>query len=126
MKRVALAVTAAAVGAGLAAPAAIAGGAETHIEFDLIEYVGIEGETVYRGEIFSDRRKCLLDRKVTVFRKRSGDDLKIGTTEANEDKPGEFGWALYKPGPPKSGVYYAKAKAITGCLADKSAQYGIG
>ncbi len=123
MKRLVWGMTAAALGVGLAAPAAHAAPADTHIEFESIEYSVPDGESRYAGEIFSDRRKCLLDRKITVYRKRSGKDEKIGKGEANEDKPNKFGWSVFSPGQAKNGKYYAKAPAIDGCNADKSNTY---
>ena len=123
MSRIVLIVTAALAGAGAGAMPANAAPADTHIEFETIEYSVPDGETRYGGKIFSDRRKCLLDRKVVVYRKRSGKDEKIGKGEANEDKPNMFGWSVFSPGQAKSGKYYAKAPAVDGCNADKSNTY---
>ena len=106
-----------------AAPAARAGKIDTFVDLTIIEYLVGPDETFFRGEIDSDKRKCLLDRKIVVFRKRSGDDEKIGKTEANEDKPGEFGWSLPKFGQAKPGVYYGKAPATDACKSDKSDTY---
>jgi hypothetical protein len=120
MKHFVLTAAVISVGMALAPSAAHAAPADTLVDFNIIEYDGILDETFYRGEIFSDRRKCLVNRKIVIFRKQAGKDEKIAKGEANEDKPDEFGWSASTDGQASSGTYYAKAPAIRGCEADKS------
>ncbi|MDX6586568.1 MAG: hypothetical protein QOI31_1041 [Solirubrobacterales bacterium] len=70
----------------------------------------------FSGKVKSDADPCKVDRKVTVFKKRSGDDKKIGsdTSEPNG------AWSTGNSGE-NNGKFYAKAKAEGDvCEAGKS------
>jgi hypothetical protein len=86
--------------------------------------VTIHGENGdFHGKIFSDRGRCLGDRKVIVY-KQKGDrqdpsvDLKIATdTSERVDDHGE--WSVGNTGR-KNGDFYAKVKRTDDCKPDRS------
>ncbi len=69
----------------------------------------------FSGKVKSDAAQCKENRKVTVFKKRAGDDKKLGsdTSESNG------AWSTGNSGENK-GKFYAKAKAVDVCEAGKS------
>ena len=108
----------------LAAPAAYAAKGDTLLTFEVINYTEQFDEASYRGFIYSDRQACLDGRKVTVFRKRGGEDEKVGKTETSEGQPGEYRWSLLKFQPPKDGgIYYAVVASTGDCKGDKTLTY---
>jgi hypothetical protein len=82
---------------------------------------GDEGD--FLGRIFSDRRSCLGNRKVIVY-KQKGDrqdpsvDLKIATDTS--ERNGDHGeWSVGNTGR-KNGDFYAKVKRTDDCKPDRS------
>jgi hypothetical protein len=61
----------------------------------------------FHGMVKSATASCIVDRKVTVFKKRDGDDKKINSDTS--DKDGKWNTGNTHVGP---GKYYAKAKAV--------------
>jgi hypothetical protein len=61
----------------------------------------------FHGKVKSATASCIVDRKVTVFKKRDGDDKKINSDTS--DKDGKWNTGNTHVGP---GKYYAKAKAV--------------
>ena len=81
----------------------------------------IPGETQWAGDIFSPRKACKNDRRVLVFRVRSGADEKIGSTRSYKGsaQPGYY-WVLSEPGLAPAGKYYSKVKPTEKCQGDRS------
>jgi hypothetical protein len=74
----------------------------------------------FDGQISSDAKKCVRQRRVSLYRKASGPDLRLAT--AKTDKSGEFTVAHEDPG---SGSYYLKVKrAEVGATACKRTEAG--
>jgi hypothetical protein len=80
---------------------------------------------LYHGKVTSDYPQCAHNRKVKLFRKRSGADEKIGSDSTNSHGH----WHVQFPGDPNNGdVFYAKvgvknvSSSGTGlsCAPDKS------
>jgi len=77
------------------------------------------------GKVKSDSPDCIANRKVRLFKEKSGEDKVLG--KARTDMDGK--WTIEKT--PKSGVYYAKvnqyANESTGlvCLPAKSKKVAI-
>lgn len=75
------------------------------------------------GDVTSKKDSCTVDRKVTVFRKKSGKDQKIGSDKSTPDPElGGGDWfvdlADSEPGPiTKNGNYYASTPKTNGCKA---------
>lgn len=67
------------------------------------------------GKVKSKDALCKDGRKVSIFKKRSGDDKKLGSD--NADGAGEFSFG--NPGLSK-GKYYVKARSTPGCFAGVS------
>jgi hypothetical protein len=59
----------------------------------------------FHGKVKSDVTECVVDRKVTVLKKRSGPDKRINSDTSDED--GKWSTGNTGVGP---GKYYAKAK----------------
>ena len=86
--------------------------------------VTIHGENGdFQGKIFSDRRSCLGNRKVVVY-KQKGDrqeptsDLKIATDVSERD--GDRGeWSVGNTGR-KNGDFYARVRRTDDCKGDSS------
>ena len=80
------------------------------------------GETLFAGDIFSPRKVCKNDRRVLVFRVRSGEDQKIGATRSYKGsaQPGYY-WTHSEPGLLPAGKYYSKVKRTERCQGDRSA-----
>jgi hypothetical protein len=101
-------------------PAASASGkANTRLTFDSI--VLTPSETIWAGDIFSPRKACKNQRKVLVFRQRSGADQKMGSTRSYKgtDQPGYY-WVFSKQGLAPRGKYYAKVRPTDRCQGDRS------
>jgi hypothetical protein len=64
--------------------------------------------TNFHGKVKSHHHKCIKHRKVTVKRKKSGNDQKIGSDKSNNKGK----WKVLT-GPVPSGKYYAVAKKKT-------------
>ncbi len=77
------------------------------------------------GKVQSDSPDCIANRKIRLFKEKSGSDKVIGKTRTGSDGK----WTIMKT--PKSGVYYAKvnqyANESTGlyCLPAKSKKVAI-
>lgn len=65
----------------------------------------------FSGKIKSDNPECESGRKVTVFKKKSGDDKKVGSDTADSGK-----WSTGNSGE-KKGKFYAKVGADFGACA---------
>jgi hypothetical protein len=103
-----------------AAPVAGAGGkAETKVHFTVLIETGSDG-SYFEGSIESSKKRCANDRKVSVYRKRGGPDLKIGSTRS--ERRGDLGyeWIVESDDPLVPGKYYAKAGTTNSCQGDKS------
>lgn len=89
-------------------------------------YSVVIGLTSYGGKIASERRKCQEDRKVIVFKQRSGKDDRVISTRSYErkDAPGKYVWSTAMDGQAK-GRYYAYAPAIKGCEKTSSKPFEI-
>ena len=98
--------------------------ANTNLSLDFILLTAPRGPaaaTSYVGHISSQEKRCREDRKITVYRKRPGDDQKIGAGRSDKSSHGsDTQWEITKPGEPKNGRYYAKANATNKCEGDKS------
>jgi hypothetical protein len=99
--------------AGTLSPAgAHAAKTDLNINFD-------EFDLYFFGQAFSDDSGCMNDRKVTLYRKKAGEDAKLGTDKTEIDIV--WGYWEIKPAQVKSPAnYYAKVKKKGKCKADKS------
>jgi len=103
-RRVALAVIAVvAVSAG----PAFAGGTQYPTVFTKFKYKLDGGVATFKGEISSSKGGCVSDRKVRLYRQKSGDTDKVGGDRTNNK--GKFEIDLGS-GPAKNGKYYAEIK----------------
>ena len=74
-------------------------------------------EFFYFGEISSPKQKCQSLRKITVYRKKNGDDEKIGSAKSVPDifSPEEdYVWQVNTFDEP-NGIYYAQAAKTNKC-----------
>jgi hypothetical protein len=96
------------------------GNANTRVTID--SAFVLPGETQWAGDIFSPRKVCKNDRRVLVFRVRSGQDEKIGSTRSYKGtaQPGYY-WVLSESGLAPAGSYYSKVKPTDRCQGDRSA-----
>jgi hypothetical protein len=101
-------------------PAASASGrANTKVTLDGIFTVPIE--THFDGDVKSTRKACKNDRKVKIFRKRSGADKKIGSTRSYKGLTSNtYHWSHVEDGVARAGNYYAKVKRTDKCKKDRS------
>jgi hypothetical protein len=105
-------------------PAASAAKTHTALTTDGVFYVPTPA-TLFTGDVISVKKACANKRVVTIFRKRSGADEKIGTTKS---KPGLtqknlFFWSLEKPGLLPKGTYYSIVEATDKCAGARSKGY---
>lgn len=108
MKRIswlaALAVsTVVAIGPGIAS----AGTAQYPTVFTEFKYKVKDGTAEFKGQIDSSKGGCVGDRKVRLYRKKSGKTDKVGGDRTNNN--GKFEIDLGEA-PPKNGKYYAEIK----------------
>ncbi len=103
MRRAATA-TALIVALGIGTGTASAGSAQYPTVFTKFKYKGGE---LFSGKIGSTKGGCIDGRKVILYRKKSGDEQKLG--KDNTDGNGKFKIEL-SGGPPKDGKYYALVK----------------
>lgn len=59
----------------------------------------------FEGQVTSSKSKCVDNRKVKVYREKSGDDALIGSSKSTD----EGFWFVHVP-PAKAGTYYAEVK----------------
>ena len=110
---------------GLMAPSAGAGGkGETEVHFTTLMSTGSDS-SYYEGSIESTKKSCAKDRKVSVYRKADGPDLKLGTTRSERRGDLGFSWSIESSEPLSLGKYYAKAGSTNECAGDKSPTYTV-
>ena len=82
------------------------------------------GQTHWSGDIFSPRKACKNNRRVLIFRARSGADEKVGSTKSFKGlvEKGYY-WTYFEEGAAPSGKYYAKVKPTDKCKGDRSGNY---
>jgi len=79
----------------------------------------------FHGKVKSDSSQCIFDRKIRLFKVKSGEDKVLGKTRTDA----EGRWEILME--PKSGVYYAKVNQFDDeatmlvCLPDKSKKVSI-
>jgi hypothetical protein len=86
---------------------AAAGATQYPTLFTKFKYAVEDGKAEFKGKIDSSKGGCVPDRKVRLYRKKSGDEDKIGGDRTNDK--GKFEIKLGSV-PPKSGKYYAEVK----------------
>ena len=74
----------------------------------------------YEGSITSSKKSCANDRKVIMYRKADGPDLKLGATRSERRGDLGYSWTIESSEPLAEGKYYAKAPATKECAGDKS------
>jgi hypothetical protein len=94
------------VGSGTAS----AGTTQYPTAFTKFKYKLENGKATFKGQIDSPKGGCVPDRKVKLFRKKSGNTKSLGADHTNNK--GKFEFDLGS-GPPKQGKYYAKVKQAT-------------
>jgi hypothetical protein len=70
----------------------------------------------FHGKLASPKHGCIKDRKVKLFRSRSGPDKLLGTDKSEDNGR----WSIPIGNRLTSGAYYAKAVARGHCRAGKS------
>ncbi|MFN8160493.1 MAG: hypothetical protein U0R52_05545 [Solirubrobacterales bacterium] len=86
-----------------AAPAAAAGSRTYRNTLSVLFRSGPAGDQ-FRGRVHSARRDCLGGRRIAIFRKRPGADLRLGSTRSREGGH----WRIDPPGGTVApGRYYA-------------------
>ena len=75
--------------------------------FTKFKYKAENGVATFKGQIDSPKGGCVPDRKVRLYRKKSGNTDKVGGDHT--DGKGKFEIGLGS-GPPKQGKYYAEIK----------------
>jgi hypothetical protein len=86
---------------------AFAGGAQYPTVFTKFKYKLENGTATFKGDITSGKGGCIKDRKVILYRQKSGDTTKLGGDHT--DGKGKFLIDLGS-GRPKNGKYYAVIK----------------
>jgi hypothetical protein len=85
--------------------------------------VTVKGSSEIYGYVKSSKRKCMNDRKVTVFKRMGGDFVKVASDRAS--KQGDrYQWSIGNPGL-QGKTIYARAGKIAGCKAGKSELYKV-
>jgi hypothetical protein len=106
---------------GLIAPSGAAAATNSRVTIDDFTYA--EPESTFVGQVFSPKKACKNHRKVTLFRKDSGPDQRIGA-DKTERTGDSYSWSIdfvLKEG----GPYYAKIKTGDGCEGDRSKDYNL-
>lgn len=104
----------------VAAPSAGAGG-KTGTTVNLTALISTgPNSSYYEGSIESPKKSCANDRKVVMYRKADGSDLKLGATRSERRGNLGYSWAIESSEPLAEGKYYAKAPATKECAGDKS------
>jgi 5-hydroxyisourate hydrolase-like protein (transthyretin family) len=103
-RRAAPVVVAVACLAAIGPASALAGGHQYATFFTAFKYKLKNGESKFKGQIDSTKGNCVGDRKVVLYRKKSGDKKKLGGDHTNNK--GKFDIEL-GGGNPKSGTYFA-------------------
>jgi hypothetical protein len=103
-RRAAPVVVAVACLAAIGPASALAGGNQYPTFFTAFKYKLKNGESKFKGQIDSTKGNCVGDRKVVLYRKKSGDKKKLGGDHTNNK--GKFDIEL-GGGNPKSGTYFA-------------------
>lgn len=85
--------------------------------------VTVKGSSEIYGYVKSSKKKCMKDRKVTVFRKQGGDFVKVASDRASKSG-NRYQWSIGNPGL-QGKTIYARAGKIAGCKAGKSALYKV-
>ena len=75
--------------------------------FTKFKYEVSGGEATFEGKIDSDKSGCIPDRKVKLYRKKSGDEKKLGGDKTNNK--GKFSIDVGTP-PLKDGTYYSEVE----------------
>ena len=102
----------------VAASATAGGKAPTTVHFTNLYPTGPDSSR-YEGSIESPKRACENDRKIKVFKQRSGADKLIGSTRSQPRGQLGYEWVLEVSERLKEGTYYAKAPATDRCKADR-------
>jgi hypothetical protein len=121
-KRVILLVAAVAM---VCVPAASAAKTDTRVTLDPHIEVTPYG-SIWTGEIFSSKKACKNERRVLVYRVRSGQDDKRGSTLSHKGiaSPGYY-WGYDEDGIAPPGKYYVKVLPTNGCNGDRSNVYNF-
>jgi len=110
----------------IAAPGAGAGGkAGTTVNLTALISTG-PNSSYYEGSITSPKKSCANERKVIMYRKADGPDLKLGSTRSERRGNLGYSWAIDSSEPLAEGKYYAKAPATKECASDKSPTISVG
>ena len=95
--------------------------ADTETKVTMSTYNGGEGK--FFGEVESPRKRCKDDRKVTVYRRVAGPDVKVGSDESKHGPGDTYSWTVKEETPVFSDPYYAKAKPKGDCAGDRSKDF---
>lgn len=105
---------------GIAGEAAAGGKAKTTVgPFDMSYGNNV---TNYEGLVSSPKTSCEKNRRVAVFRKKAGKDLKMGSDKASskDNMSGGWVWFFQKPNYALPGTFYAKAEGTKKCKGGRS------
>ena len=108
-------------------PSALAAGGKAGTTVHLTALISTgPNSSYYEGSIESSKKDCANKRKVNMYRKADGPDLKLGSTRS--ERRGELGysWAIESSEPLAEGKYYAKAPGTSDCAGDKSPTISVG
>ena len=89
--------------------AGVAGAQGTFFNTSLTINFSRSGNDSFFGRVKSPKPRCIRQRKVSVYRKRSGTDQKIGSDLSSSTGR----WRINVGGSAHRGDYYAKTKALT-------------
>ena len=76
----------------------------------------------FYGRVESAKTKCMDGRRVVLYRKKHGKDLRVGADRAALDVD-VYEWFVGSDTPASSQSFYAKVKPIDGCEGDRSALF---
>lgn len=85
--------------------------------------VTVKGSSEIYGYVKSPKKKCMRDRKVTVFEEMGADFVKVASDRA-ERQGDRYRWSIGNPGL-QGETIYARAGRMAGCKAGKSALYQV-
>jgi hypothetical protein len=98
--------------------------AKAKTSLEIIDIAYGDDETFYEGEVSSPKRSCERQRKVSVYRKTPGKDLRMGSGRSGSPSmDGGRIWAFSRDAYALNGTFYAKSKATNKCKAGRSDEF---
>ena len=78
------------------------------------------GNDKFYGSIKSSKVECKDDRRVIMYRRVPGPDVKVGANRSKHGPGNSYFWTVKEESPTVADPYYAKVKKTGTCAADRS------